>query len=284
MIRHTALLSALTISLLLGACSKDNGDAARQAAAEAQATEAQADADAQEDAPPETWTPMDYWPVVGPFVAGSYSGTCLDKKNAKPMNGSASVATSGKVGFNGADIRLDIDFRGSQRVNLSRNLDSSGVRKSSAWFSMRPEEDGGMMLHSGEAGKGILQLSRGDVELMCMDIAGSDKLVAQPLNVALASLLDVKKQTLSCMANMQVQNWRDVDVEIGGGMIKVGDESFDTRTATMEAMMSDDAGENVSVLIGMPGAHLQMKYHGAGKLADLSINREGNSLSCQQKL
>lgn len=283
MIRHTALLSALTISLLLGACSKDNGDAAQQAAAEAQAAEALAQDEAQEDAPPETWTPMDYWPVVGPFVAGSYSGTCIDKKNAKPMNGSASVATSGKVGFSGADIRLDLDFRASQRVNLSRNLDSSGLRKSSAWFSMRPEEDGGMMLHSGEAGKGMLQLSRGDVELMCMEIAGADKLVAQPLNVALASLLDVKKQTLSCMANREVQNWRDVDVRIGGGVIKVGDESFDTRTATSETMMSDNAGEHVSVLIGMPDTQLQMTYHGAGKLADLSVSKPGNMLTCQQK-
>ena len=273
MIRRTALLSALSMSLLLGACSK-NDDTTIDASAEAEI-------DAQVDEAPATWTPMDYWPAVSPFVQGSYSGTCLRQPQVEMIDATIAVSADGKVTSNG----LAIDLRHSPHISLQRTRDDTGRYRSTVSFSLRPETDGGLMLDSGASGNGIIQVSHDKHDLMCTRMAGVDKLAAQPLNQALSSLFDVKKQTLSCFEtrNLVVQPARDIDITIDGSTIRIGDQTFDTRSASSESMSSDNAGEHVSMILFMPDAQLHLTYHGAGKLADVNIMRGESPLLCQQK-
>ena len=67
MIRRTALLSAMSLSLLLGACSKNDEPAAADEGKQAQVADAQAaEAPAAEPAPERK---LDYWKALGPLLA-----------------------------------------------------------------------------------------------------------------------------------------------------------------------------------------------------------------------
>lgn len=281
MIRRTALLSALTLSLLLAACGKDRDETASedaQAQAEA-AAEGEGGSAPADDAPAPPPPRMKYWPVLGPLVAGSYSGSCMRKPDLGKVDATITVGAGGKASSNG----LDLDFSEAPKVSLMRVRDDQGAYGTSATFSMRPEKDG--FLNVSSLGGGTVSIDREDKGLMCSKVGGTDKLNSQPLHQALASLINGKKQTLGCTDFKNIMVSRDVDVEIDGTVIRIGDASYDMKLAATEMLGFDEAGESMSLSVIMPDQSTAMlMYDGAGTLTHANARNQTEAThACTQK-
>jgi len=282
MIRRTALLSTLTLSLLLSACgkNKDGADAGADAQTQAQAQDAEQGAAAapEQEAPPPQ---LAYWPVVGPFLAGSYGGECLRMPDARKMDGAIDVGADGKVSAGG----LDLDFRAAHKLVLGRMRDAEGHFSTMAILAMEDDKAGLLSLNSGAPLKeSTASLAHKDIALMCSKVK-ADKLNAQPLHVALSKLLNGKKQTLSCLDTKNLMLRRDVDVELAGGVIRIGDASFDLKAADAETITIDDAGRSMALGVVMPDKRMiNLFYDGAGKLTGaMGMNEQESTHSCEEK-
>ena len=280
MIRHTALLSALTLSLLLSACSKDKDGAVTAVTADTQAeTSAQAQVGgdgAQADEAP--GPQLQYWPLLGPMVAGSYSGVCMRTPGTDTADATITVGADGKASANG----LAVDFRDAHKITLQRMDNGKGGHGTSAMFHMISAQEGAMRLSGFD---GSASIERDDKGFLCTQVAATGKLNTQPLHQVLASLINGKKQTLSCgdIKNLLVR--RDADVEIDGSVIKVGDASFDMKLAVTETVDIDDAGRGMTLSLVMPDARsVLLGYDGAGKLVAASArNTPDSNLTCTGK-
>ncbi|QNA90239.1 hypothetical protein G4G28_20190 [Massilia sp. Dwa41.01b] len=277
-----ALLSVLSLCLLLSACSRNKDDAADDTHTQAEAV-AQDDAGAQsEEAPPPPPPVMDYWKVVGPLVAGDYSGACMRKPDARKMEASVKVGADGKASSNG----LEVDFRESKKTMLSRQRDAKGQYTAMALFSV-DEQKGGMLtvLSSRDGGKGAVNLERDDLGIMCSEVAGTDKLSAQPLYQVLAALALGKKQTVSCVDTKNLLVRRDTEVEFSDGVLRIGDASYAVKDALFETYGFDDAGRSVSLGVGLPDKHnISLSFDGAGKLTGvMGLNERESTHSCEAK-
>lgn len=281
MIRRTALLSFLTLSLLLSACSKKNDDTASDDAQAQAASEAQDGNPPADEAPPPPPPKMDYWPVVGPLVAGNYGGTCIRMPDGHKMDAAVALGADGKAAAGG----LDIDFREARKTTLMRAANDKGEYATTAIFAMEPEKAGLLSLNSGEGGKGNVTLSRDDVSLMCSEVSGVDKLNAQPLHKSLAKLFNGKKQTVSCLDTKNVLVRRDLDVEIDDAVVKIGDDVFDMKTAAFETVSFDDNGSSMALGVGTPDKRtITLLYDGAGTLTGLmAMNENASTHSCNKK-
>jgi len=280
MIRRTALLSALTLSLLLSACSKDKDDTAADAQAQAEATaEGEGESAPADDAPAPPPPRLKYWPVLGPLVAGSYSGSCMRKPDLAKTDATITVGADGKASSNG----LALDFSEAPKITLMRTRDDKGEYGTGAMFAMRPEKDG--FLNVSSLGGGTVSIEREDTGLMCSKVGGTDKLNSQPLHLALAGLINGKKQTVACRDLKNIMVLRDVDVTIDGSVIRIGDAAYDMKLATTETVSIDDAGEIMSLTVFMPDQrNALLIYDGAGALTHVSARNQTEAThACEQK-
>jgi hypothetical protein len=279
MIHRSALLSALTFVLLLGACSKNKDQSNGGENVEAQlagASKPQAEAPA-EAAPPAPR--IDYWKVVGPLVAGSYSGTCMRMPDARNMDATITVGADGKTSAGG----LDVDFRMAKKAMLMRTRDESGQYSTTALLAVDENKGGMLQLQAGK--ESSASFGRDDIGLMCSKIGGADKLNAQPLYGVLSKLVNGKKQTIGCLDAGNLLVRRNVDVEVVDGVIKVGDASFDMKAAVNESFTFDDAGGSLMLAVVMPGERIvSVMYDGAGKLIHVSgSNKQERTHYCMVK-
>lgn len=258
MIRRTTLMSALTITLLLGACSKyqpagDAGDASAQVVNDFP------------DTPPER---LNYWPVVGSLVAGNYVGNCLRMPDVRKLDATIAIGADGKVASDG--IGIDIDFRAARKVTLMRVRDDRNQYGSSVLLEMDSEKNGVMNVHSLGGTAGGVSLASDGVGATCGGAPGGYKLNTRPLHQLLADLATTSKQTLSCLDTKNMLVRRDLDVIFDGSVIKVGDAAFDAAAAATEILTIDDAGESMALVVGMPDKRtVTLMYDGAGKLRSL---------------
>jgi hypothetical protein len=282
MIRRTALLSALTLGLLLGACSSKNKDGAD--GGENVEAQAAGEAKAQAEAPVEAAPPaprIDYWKVVGPLVAGSYSGKCVRMPDARNMDATITVGADGKTSAGG----LDADFHMAKTAMLTRSRDDKGQFSTIAVLAIGEGKGGMLTLQAGQAAKeGNAGFARDGIGLMCSNV-GFDKLNAQPLYSALPKLLNWKKQTISCLDTSNLLVRRDVDVEVVDGVVKIGDASFDMKAAVSEGFTVDDAGGSLALAIVMPEERvISVMYDGAGKLTQVTaFHKQESTHSCTVK-
>ena len=264
MIRRTAvlstLISALSMTVLLGACSKNEEKAAadeQQAASDSQAAEAPAAAPAPE-------RKIDYWKVIGPLVAGSYSGKCMRMPDARQMDAAIVIGADGKA----SSGDLSIDFHAAKMATLMRTRDKDGQYGTQLVLSVDDGKAGTLSLASGVANKdGSASLGKDDIGLVCGNITGAEKLNAQPLFTVLGKLVDGKKQTIGCLDTKNLLVRRDTNVEVADGVVKIGDAAYDMKTATTESFIFSDSGSTLSVSIALPDERtVNISYDGAGKL------------------
>lgn len=275
MIRRTALLSALSFSLLLSACGKDKDDTAADAQAE---TAAQAE-DGSEQADETPAPRMKYWPILGPMVAGTYGGACLRKADMGKVDGAITVGADGKA----SSKDIDVDFREASKISLIRTGDAKDGYGMTATISMPSEADGFLNLSS--LGGGTVGLVRGDQGVVCSNTGGMDRLNSQPLYQALASLVSGKKQALSCVDTRNIMTRRDVDVEIDGSILKIGDASLDMKLAATEMVNVEDGGSSVLLSVTMPDQSMAtLIYDGTGTLTNAtSRNKTESTHACERK-
>jgi len=263
MIRRITLLSAVTISLLLGACGKHQSD---EDAPARDAGTAQVQADEQDsDAPPER---VDYWPVLGPLVAGNYAGACLRMPGAHKMNAAVAVGADGKIAS--GSIGIDIDFGEARKIMLMRVRNDDGQYGSSALLELDLARHGVVNVQSTDGATGTISLARDGVGVACSGVAASYQLNAQPLHQLLAGLAQTSTQTLSCLDTKNMLARNDLEVAFDGSVIRVGDASFDAAAAATEILTIDDAGESMALVVGMPDKRtVTLMYDGAGRLRSL---------------
>lgn len=276
MIRRTTLLSAITISLLLAACSKNSGSTMP----EQDAGEAQAQVVSQADHVSPADARIDYWSVVGPLVAGSYGGSCLRLPDARKLDARIDIKADGKVGAGG----IDVDFREAREFMLMR-MGDNGQNGTAAMFEMHTNKEGALSLQSHVGATGTVSLGRDEIGVICEGVDGVAKLDAMPPHGLLAKLVKTEKQTLGCLDTRDFLTKRNMDIELDGSVIKVGDAAYDARTAANEILTIKDKGESTSLMLLMPDKQtITLIYDGEGKLKSLvGINPEHATHSCDRK-
>lgn len=272
---RTARLSALTLTLLLGACSSRNEDTDR--AGEELASQAPADVEEAkapaEVAPPEPT--LDAWKVLGPLLAGSYSGACIRTPDGRNMDATIRVDADGKA--SAADLK--VDFRAAKMAMLMRSRDGNGQYSSIAALSVDEGKGGTLSLQFDPAGKeSSASFGRDDLGLTCGNIRAAGALNAQPLYLALARVVDRHKQTISCLDTKNLLVRRNLDVEVANGVVKIGDVSFDMKTALSEGFTFSDAGRTLVLTVIMPDERtINVIYDGNGKVSTVQAAHKQES-------
>lgn len=274
MIRRTALLSAISLSLLLGACSKnedpvavDDGKQA-QASADAQAAEAPA-------AEPAPERKLDYWKALGPLLTGSYNGNCLRMPDGRKMDALVTIAADGKV----ASGDMQLDFHAAKMAMMMRSRDDKGQYSTLGTLSIDDGKAGMLSLMSSPAGKeSTISLSRGDIGLMCSNNSGVGSFNNQALFLTAAKLVNGKKQSIGCLDTKNLLVRRKVDVEVVDGVIRIGDDAFDMKTAVSEGFTLMDGGTSLMLNVVMPQEKsINIAYDGAGKLVNVQARDKQES-------
>jgi hypothetical protein len=268
MIRRTALLSALTLSLLLAACSGKHEEAEDTIPAESAEAQA-ADAPAEE---PQSAPKADYWQFVGPLVAGTYEGECVRVPDAHKMNTTIKVGADGKVSSSG----LDVDFHATKTIMMMRSHDDKGQYSTVATIAVDDGQGGMLSLQSGkESGA---SLSKGDTGIACTTVAANRNLNARPLYQSLTKLLAGSKQTIGCLDTKNLLVRRKLDFAFDNGVATIGDAAFDLKEAVGEGFTINDDGKTVGLIAEMPGKRtLNVLFDGAGKLTLLQAHHDQES-------
>lgn len=269
MIRRTALLSAITLSLLLGACSKHEEPAAADQGQQAQI------ADAPPAAEPAPERKIDYWKALGPLLAGSYNGNCLRMPDGRKMDGLVTIGADGKV----ASGDLQLDFHAAKMAMLMRSRDEKGQYSTLGTLSLDDGKAGALSLMSSPAGKeSSISLSSGDIGLMCSNTSGIGSFNDQALFLTAAKLMDGKKQAIGCLDTKNLLVRRQVDVEVVNGVIRIGDDAFDMKAAVSEGFMVMDGGASLMLTVVMPQEKsINIAYDGAGKLVNVQARDKQES-------
>ena len=274
MIRRTALLSAISLSLLLGACSKNEDPAAADEGKQAQATaDAQAaEAPAAEPAPERK---MDYWKVLGPLLAGSYNSSCLRMPDGRKMDAVVTVGADGKV----ASGDMQLDFHAAKMAMLMRSRDDKGQYSTLGTISIDDGKAGMLSLLSSPAGKeSSISLSSGDIGLVCSNTSAVGSFNNQALFLTAAKLVDGKKQSINCLDTKNLLVKRKVDVEVVDGVIRIGGDAFDMKAAVSEGFMVTDGGSSLMLTVVMPQEKsINVAYNGAGKLVNVQARDKQES-------
>ena len=273
MIRRTALLSAMSLSLLLGACSKNEEPAAADEGKQAQVADAQAaEAPAAEPAPERK---LDYWKALGPLLAGSYNGNCLRMPDGRKMDALVTIGADGKV----ASGDMQLDFHAAKMAMMMRSRDEKGQYSTLGTLGIDDGKTGMLSLMSSPAGKeSTISLSSGDIGLMCSNNSGVGSFNNQPLFLTAAKLLNGKKQSIGCLDTKNLLVRRKVDVEVADGVIKIGDDVFDMKTAVSEGFTVMDGGGSLMLNVVMPQEKsINVAYDGAGKLVNVQARDKQES-------
>ncbi|MGK5027251.1 hypothetical protein [Janthinobacterium sp. RB2R34] len=274
MIRRTTLLSTIAFSLLLGACSKhpeaaDAGEGKQaQAAADAQVAEAPA-------AEPAPERKLDYWKALGPLLAGSYNGNCLRMPDGRRMEALVTIGADGKV----ASGDMQLDFHAAKMAMMMRSRDEKGQYSTVGTLAIDDGKTGMLSLMSSPAGKeSTISLSSGDIGLMCSNNSGVGSFNNQALFLTAAKLLNGKKQSIGCLDTKNLLVRRKVDVEVVDGVIRIGDDAFDMKTAVSEGFTLMEGGSSLMLNVVMPQEKtVNVAYDGAGKLVNVQARDKQES-------
>ena len=258
MIRRTACLSTIAISLLLGACSKNQEGAGAEAAPEGK---------------------MDIWKALGPLLAGSYSGNCLRMPDGRKMDALVTIAADGKV----ASGDMQLDFHAAKMVMLMRSRDDKGQYSTAGTLDIDDGKAGMLSLMSSPAGReSTIGLSHGDIALMCSNNSGLGGFNNQALFLTAAKLIKGKKRSIGCIDTMNPLVRRKVDVEVVDGVIKIGKDAFDMKTAVSEGFTVIEGGDALMLNVVMPQEKtVNLAYDGEGRLVNVHVrDRQESTRFC----
>jgi len=272
---RTTLLSALTVALLLSACSNKNEDAP--------AAEAETQAAAEAEAPAPEAPPPNYWLAVAPLIAGSYSGDCQQVGTAQKMPGATIVlAADGQV--TAPDVSAD--FSKTKSIQLMRHLDPDGTHRASAALIEEGDGPSLQLMTGGKDAANVASISAHGRQLMCNTTAPIQTLNGKGLHASLAKLLDVPGQKINCMNLGDLMKRHEVTIRIGDGTAAIGDQKFDLGKAESETVLLDDGASTLAYQFMMPGGQsISLVYGAANQVkAVVGMGKDGASHSCNTDL
>lgn len=279
MARRTPLLSALTVALLLGACSNKNEDAP--------AAEAETQAAAEAEAPVPEAPPPNYWPAVAPLIAGSYSGDCQQIGTAKKVPGATIVlAADGRVTAPDLSPDFSADLGKAKSIQLMRNLDPDGTHRASAALTETGDGPSLQLMTGGKDAANVASISAQGRQLMCNTAAPIQTLNGKGLHASLAKLIDVPGQKINCMNLGDLMKRHEVTIRIGDGTAAIGDQKFDLGKAESETVLLDDGASTLAYQFMMPGGQsISLVYGAANQVkAVVGMGKDGGSHSCNTDL
>lgn len=274
MIFRTINFCTMTMTLLLGAGYSP--EAISAAAAEVKRGEAPASAVASE-------RKTDIWKVVGPLVAGSYTGSCLRTPDGRKGDATITVRADGTASWG----ELRVDLHAAKVTKLNRARDDRGKFTTKATIAVDDKQSAKLTLLSGVDGKNDdATLARGATSLSCRNVAGGAALNARPLYITMALPLEGKKQTIVCNdPRSPMLMPRDVDVAGANGVIQIGKTAFDMKTAYNEAYVVEHGGSSLLLTATLPAKReISIKYDSAGKVLSVTaMEKNALTYSCTRK-
>lgn len=263
--RLTLLSAAVLAALVLGACSKDEGESAGASASTAGEKKAGSG---------------EYWAMVAPLVAGSYAGNCGRMPETEPLSGAAiTLGADGKLSAPG----LNADMRGSQLFVLTRES-AAGAVKAGASISLDAEKGPVLNLvdesRPDGAGAAILQ---GESMLHCDKGTPMEKMRAQPLYKLAAQALEVRGQTLKCVSLASMGSSTTTEFKLADGVATLGSTSFDLSRATEETLMLNQVDRQMIYSFKLPDRpRMNVSYDASGKVIQVQgRNADGPGEACQ---
>ena len=253
MVRRLSLLPVGLGILLLGACGRDEGQAVRTAGGATVAN-------------------IDYWPMVAPFLAGSYAGDCIRLPQSEPLPGAAIVlGADGRLGAPG----VDADMRRAHLVQLGRESEGGKV-KVSAMLSIDAANGPVLTLNDegGPEGAGAA-IMQSDSQVSCGKGAPLAKLRGQPLYKVAAPVIEGSARTLKCSILRTRMAWTDTEFKVANGVATLGAESFDLGRAEKETLLLTADENQLAYSFSLPGRPLMyVFYDAAGKVLSVEGRTE----------
>jgi len=224
----------------------------------------------------------DPWPSVAPLIAGTYTGGCMRVPQMDTVDARIVLGLDGKV--TAPDTSFDV--RKAQLITLTRETAASGAR-AGAMLSMDAEKGPILnLLDTGKPDGAGAALIAGDKQLSCPKGAPLDKLRSQPLHKALAQLVESPERSIKCVDVATKMSWKDTPFKLAGGVLTLGNETFDLNHADLETLMIVASEDQVTYAARMPnGPMLHVSYTLAGKLIAIQGQAgKGLSHACQREV
>jgi len=226
-----ANIKTLTVLLLaalaLGACKDKSPDQAQNADADANADMVDQASTATEAAEPELPN-ADYWKPVSTLVARNYGDGCVSGLEMKPTADTIAIAADGELSvgsFSTNLLKVELKF--------SRNTEATAASS----HSLAAGDDDfllGMMTRNGGQGDNVM-LKYGEKVLTCDKAKNVLPLADKSLYSLYASFIDSPARKIRCIKAGSV-TFADIDYQIGGGVAKIQDETYDLAKMSSESV------------------------------------------------
>ena len=270
MVRRYALISAAVALVLLGGCSKNNNEEGAATAGAGSSGGATSGATAGIG---------DYWPQLGPLLAGSHGGQCQDAQGAAAAGSAIAVGADGKLTAPGVDARL----QDAASINLGRKT-KNGVVRADVLVSL---DDAGTALTLSDEGPGHsgAWLTQGEKQLTCPNTASLEKIRKQPLYKTLAQGMDVSPSSVECADTSTMQARPGIGFKLANGIATLGDQTYDLGQARDETLMlTKNEIALTYALTAADGTTLHLSYAGPGKLKGIQTTGQSRPvLACEVK-
>ena len=215
---------------------------------------------------------IDYWPMVGPLLAGSYAGDCMRLPQSEALRGAAiTLDELGKL--SAPDI--GVDMRHAQMIQLARET-RAGTVKVSAMLSI-DAANGPVLTLSDEGGPegGSAVIMQSESQISCGKGTPLAKLRGQPLYKVAAQVIEGSGRTLKCGNLKTRMEWKDTGFKVEQGVVTLGAESFDLRLADKESLMLTAEENQLAYSFSLPGRPLMyVFYDAAGKVMSIEGRTE----------
>lgn len=241
--RRFSLLPAALAILVFGGCGKNEGGGTQTAGGASTAA-----------------GKIDYWPMLGPLLAGSYTGGCMRLPQSEVLRGVAIVLDEhGRL--SAPDI--GVDMRGAQMIQLARES-KAGTVKVSAMLSI--DAANGPVLSLSDEGRpdgASAVIMQSESQISCGKGAPLAKLRGQPLYKVAARVIEGSGRTLKCGNLKTRMEWKDTGFRVANGIVTLGAESFDLRLAGKESLMLTAEENQLAYSFSLPGRPLMYVFYDA---------------------
>jgi hypothetical protein len=214
---------------------------------------------------------LDFWRVLGPLVAGSYTGTCTNLRERRKAPATITIGADGIVS-NGA---LQADFKKANLATLSHYRSDTGKYETSIDLSTGDSTQAQLRLATSQTGTDNSTIfSSDEMQLLCRHAGALPALAAAAPGQAVAPLIDTKKGTMACSQDGKTAP-TTLQVRLADGMLFYGARSINLMAPISESATFMRSGRDLTMHYALKdGSTVTAGYNGAGTLAFLMVMHE----------